>query len=867
MSEIDQVAKLLAERFAQDGERGRIVFWRDENKDYVEQVGSLVGADAMNPVLRDVTLVQVGYQPFNVRYRMFKQEPESKFLVYMPYAAVDAKDDWLLDLELAYGPIFTSDRLSLIAIEVLPDADPDTRAAWLDVMSDAPKFFNSQDRVNKLAGLLTGRDDARDFQAKMIAVLLNLDSGKHSLQDIWRELLEEYVAGESTGIDRITSMGLADFHWTGTRSIYRFDAKTDKPTVKDFVLWLFRLAWDGFTRDGVDATRYANIRRDFENWRNDRTFEETFRSLASDAADDLRLSTQIVDMSVDELAERDIFKDVDELLTTKLYEQVGNRSISDERVQQIVAERSGNLWEKDFGKHYLAIGAASTLYRVLDECSDLVDSFSSPEQGFNLYCSRLYMVDTAYRGFIFAWKQAGPEATAIFDDLENQHTRFQQRLGTAWQKQVDSLDRWALPGVPSQSDFYVDEIESTRGRRKTVVIISDGLRYEVAKELEERIGEQNRFTAETSTCCSVLPSYTQLGMAALLPHAKLALDSDHYRVRVDGVRAVGTDERDRILAKVSGKAIQAEDVTKMKATEVKELIASCDLLYVYHNHIDAIGDEAKTESDTFKSCKETVDELVKLVRKLGNSNANHILVTADHGFLYQEHDVSGPEWLSEQPQGDQIWIRRRRFTIGNHLVRNPAFTTFTAEQAGIDDTEHEGVTIQVPNSIQRMRHQGTGVRYVHDGAALQEIVVPVIHVVKGRSASGDVHPVSFKILQKNDRITSGQLTIEFVQNEPVGGKARARTVFAGIYGRRNGKQTLISNETPVAFTSENPDIKERHATATLVLTGEADEFNNTNVELRLTERIEGSSQTRILEEKAVYALMRGIIADDGFDFD
>lgn len=867
MSEIDQITKLLAERFARDDEHGRIVFWRDENKDYAELIESLVGADASNTVLRDVTLIQMGKQPFSVRHRMFKEAPASKFLVYMPYPAADAKDDWLLDLELAYGPIFTSDRLSLIASEVLPSATPETKAAWLDVMRRAPRFFDSRERADKLASLLTSNDDARDFQAKMIAVLLGLGNGKHSLQDIWRKLLEDYAENDDTGITRITSMGLADFHWAGTRSIYRFDAQTDKPTVKDFVLWLFRLAWDGFTREGMDSTRYANIRRDFENWRNDRTFEDTFQSLASSTAKELMLAPQIMDMSLDELTERDVFREVDEAIVVKLYEQIGNRSITDERVQHIVSGRAQTLWSTAFEQDYQAIGTASTLYRVLDECDALIDSITSPQQGFDLYSTRLYQADMTYRKFVFAWKEADPDATAISDDLENRYTHFQQRLSAAWQRQIDSLERWALPGVPAQSDFYRSEIEATRDKHKTVVIISDGLRYEVAKELEDRIGELNRFTASTSARCSVLPSYTQLGMAALLPHSNLAFDTtDHYYVRADGAGTSGLAERNRILQSVGGKAVTAEELESMKSSEIKELIASCDVLYVYHNHIDAIGDEAKTESNTFNACAKTVEELSTLVRKLGNSNANHILVTADHGFLYQEHAVNGPEWLSERPQGEQIWTKKRRFTIGAKLAPNPAFTTFTAAQAGLDDPNGEEVTIQVPNGIQRLRSQGTGVRYVHGGSALQEIVVPVIHVLKGRSASGDVHPVSFQILQKTDRITSGQLTVEFVQNEPVGGKARARTVFAGIYGRRNGKQTLISNETPVAFTSGNPNIKERHAAATLVLTGEADEFNNTNVELRLTERIEGSSQTRMLEEKAVYALMRGLIADDGFDF-
>ena len=43
MSENSQVTRLLAKRFSQLGEHGRIVFWRDDKKQYVDDVATLVG--------------------------------------------------------------------------------------------------------------------------------------------------------------------------------------------------------------------------------------------------------------------------------------------------------------------------------------------------------------------------------------------------------------------------------------------------------------------------------------------------------------------------------------------------------------------------------------------------------------------------------------------------------------------------------------------------------------------------------------------------------------------------------------------------------------------------------------------------------
>ena len=58
-------------------------------------------------------------------------------------------------------------------------------------------------------------------------------------------------------------------------------------------------------------------------------------------------------------------------------------------------------------------------------------------------------------------------------------------------------------------------------KERTVVTISDAMRYEVGQELFARMQDNPKCTAKLSVQLSVLPSYTRLGMAALLPHKTL----------------------------------------------------------------------------------------------------------------------------------------------------------------------------------------------------------------------------------------------------------------------------------------------------------------------------------------------------------
>ena len=115
--------------------------------------------------------------------------------VYLTEPAPAVQDNWLLDLELAYCPTFTMDKLAVTLTETLPEASADTRNKWLEVMRGVPKFFDSEERAKRLAKRLNAHDDAIDFQAKMIATLLQLKEDRHSMQDIWAELLTQLFAG------------------------------------------------------------------------------------------------------------------------------------------------------------------------------------------------------------------------------------------------------------------------------------------------------------------------------------------------------------------------------------------------------------------------------------------------------------------------------------------------------------------------------------------------------------------------------------------------------------------------------------------------------------------------------------------------
>ena len=92
-----------------------------------------------------------------------------------------------------------------------------------------------------------------------------------------------------------------------------------------------------------------------------------------------------------------------------------------------------------------------------------------------------------------------------------------------------------------------------------------------------------------------LPSYTQLGMAALLPNKELTLASEGSGAVCQVAKAPKACRSRKATgngrAGDRAKALKAEEYQNMRVEEGKELFRDNDIVYIYHNHIDAIGDK------------------------------------------------------------------------------------------------------------------------------------------------------------------------------------------------------------------------------------------------------------------------------------
>jgi uncharacterized protein (TIGR02687 family) len=459
------------------------------------------------------------------------------------------------------------------------------------------------------------------------------------------------------------------------------------------------------------------------------------------------------------------------------------------------------------------------------------------------YCNCWWRLDQAYRRCIFharTYQQPGL-LKPLRDWLEAQYVNnVLLPLTNRWSDQVAGLSSWGSSTLPRQKEFhmrYVHAPLSSKGLKRLFVVISDALRYEAARDFADRLNSQagKGWQAEVDALLGALPSFTKLGMAALLPGAQLGLNPSDSNALVDGQSTSSTEDRDKILnvyANGRAKAIKAEDFLSLATTkEGAELTRNYDLIVIYHNCIDRIGDKRESEADTCQAVEQTFAELEQILRKIASLKGSQVVITADHGFLFQQEPVDAND-RAQFPTAKELSFKNRRFALGTGIKASAGQKVFTADELGLSGN-WEAV---FPLGLDRFPRSGSGSRFVHGGTSLQEVVVPVIRLKRERKDESRV--VEAELLRVPAKITMGKLTFGLFQLEPVEPKKRLPLQLRiGLYAKADG--ALLCAHRNVLLDSAASEAREREQQVVLELSNAAGDYNNQTLELRLERQLEG----------------------------
>ena len=343
----------------------------------------------------------------------------------------------------------------------------------------------------------------------------------------------------------------------------------------------------------------------------------------------------------------------------------------------------------------------------------------------------------------------------------------------------------AMTMLPLQRKFYSRYV--SRYRDRVVVIISDALRYETGRSLWERLQDDEKCSAKLQAMISVLPSYTRLGMAALLPHKSLEI-TDDYTVLVDGSGCDDLKQRESILQCYSpnSRCLQFDDIKTMKRDTIRQVFAGMEVIYIYHNQIDGRGEKFNSENEVFTACAEAVNEIYQLIKRLTEDvSATHYIVTADHGFIYKRDKLQESDKIANMAEKGAFV--NRRFIISDLAIKAEGICSMTMGQIlGNDDSK----VVSFPISSNVFKVAGGGQNYVHGGSSPQEMIVPVIEI-KTEKGHKETRTAKISLVSMVQKITNLITTLDFIQTEPVSDVVKSTSYRVYFISEDNEK---ISNE-------------------------------------------------------------------------
>lgn len=755
------------------GDVRKLIFWYDAEGEFAEDVDTLELQNAK------VYHLQKDNQ-FRTKLFLEREDRTTNYLIYAPFPKPDIRENHLADT-IHYSKEFFADRASLLML----DLGMDTRCK--PIIERYIKFFGEKKRTQAFYDLEISSYNRASIEIGLMSVLCRCKLP--SFEEVLRCVLTDGELEENALLAEFEKYDLLKPFWE--QCAFVFGYADEESALTKLVMMLFATyaekcihaalpqSWQPFV-----SFKSGNVIAFLDNLMNSVIYKDRFDELSAEMYKALDGENQLKKLPVEALTDCNLFAGVDEILLgwmndRLLNEDVGAR-LNDREIPVICAARR----KMHFGDRY------HDEYFVVENAWNIIKQGAyTPLSGIDAltkaYTSELYQVDMRYRYFYYYYDRI--EDNAPYEKLRSLTERIYTNdyLNPLAVNFAEELEAAGETSLLRQHEFY--NIMAKYANDRVAVIISDALRYEVGRTLFERLGADEKCDGTLRAMQSVLPSITRAGMAALLPQKTLDLE-DPDNVLADGMPTKTMEQRKAIIEKAQPKSLvlRYEDIKAMSATELKTLSAEKRLIYIYHNQIDARGDKPASENEVFVACEEAVNELVWLVRRLTSCNTTHMIITADHGFIYKRDKLTGSDKIGGVPGAND------RFVITEEPILESGICSLPLNKLGY--REDDSRFINLPKGSDLFRAPGSGKNFVHGGCSPQELLVPVIDV-KTEKAKKETTTAMIDLVSLLSKITNLITTLDFIQTEPVSDVVKEteyRVFFISDAGVKISSESMVS---------------------------------------------------------------------------
>ena len=770
--EIDKIKEMLEYRFSLTTElpqKRHIIFWYDSKKEFKDLI------DELN--LTNVKIIKLTKSVdkkgdaiytniFKTKYTLEVIDTESNYLIYSEYPRAIDSENYLLDIE-KYSEFFEADKSAMIVEELKLDR---TNYRFGEIIRECSSFFANKERREKLIKLIENPESLDDEEFKLS--ILTTISGAKTVDIL--EILKNIILNRNKLQDIEKWMNL-EFLFTEIKKKFDIEVTSFEQFLKILMVTHFYFE--------LGKKPHTNLENYFKGKKNElyiftdsllqnKQSSEIIRIEFYELAKDLNIKDRIDELELDHSIKGTAFEYFDKIIIKDIIEIFNSEIIDYDKYKKYIEIRLDNsLWREEYQHFYNALLAINDFFRIKD--SLIIEDREELREIFKDYTKNYFLIDKLYRDFYYSYdKIKNSELAPLFDTLKSKIDKFYEidyleKLLALWSSKVYEREK-----LPQQRNFYKNNI--VKADVRTVVIISDALRYEVGYEISQKLRkEANVKEIKIEAMLTDLPSRTFLGMANLLPCKKERdIDLVSAKVLIDGIDSQGTENREKIL-KVSceeSSAISFDNFYKLNRAKQEEFIKGKKVIYIYHDSIDAIGDKGKTENNTFNACKDAVENIVSLSKLLSSLGVVNIYITSDHGFLYEKKEVE--EYNKLELKNTKYKSIGKRYAIYEKEV----------EEKGCVTLKLDSLYGVFPEKNQRIKASGSGLQFVHGGASPQEMIIPLINYKSGAN-SKKISKVQVRIRESVAKITSNLTKFSIYQIEAVSIKDKfiERDVSVALY--------------------------------------------------------------------------------------
>ena len=803
----DKIIQDLNRRFAKplpEFYKRRVVVWYDEDREFEDKLDSIQ--------VNGVKLVALtGSNSFYVKKLLAVDDPYSNYLVYCPLSFETLESDWLLDVKL-YSEEFRADLISMWMDELHLQQTPALR----NCVKRFRSFFDQAKNRSRLAMSSPVPATPGQLMLSMMAVLLGESEAKPA------PLLKAVLCGglnaeENPAYQALKKYELEDAFWQLAAKGTGFEGERDLEALSAHILLTaasrtLRPEYLSGLESLISVVHQAWCYDFISDWIRSEDSASLWE-IGTQVESKLKLPQRFMKLQVSDLLDTEVFPCVNEVILVKLMTEIGNHIIDEATISNTVEKRRVCAWYDGFRNYYegiLQVAHMQTFFKAHASGFHTVE----PAKVWREYISDYYRMDTYYREFHRSYsaslKKFNVELSdlfrAVMEKVEGLYVGwFLNELSICWTNAcADEMREYGrILDISQQSDFYRLNIASSN--TKSYVIVSDAMRYDVAASLAERLRRETQAQVDLKSVQGIFPTITKFGMAALLPHKELGVapKSDGLSVLADGVYT-DANYREKILksADPASVVLKYSDLIGMKGSERRTLVKGMNVVYIYHDTIDEAG---HNETGVFDACETTIEELKNMVRIIANEwGGTNIIITADHGFLYTKMPLKEDSKVDKTTESGLDVEIGRRYAI----MQKGAEPDYLIPVKFLEGkTEYDAFA---PRDCLRIKKLGGGLKFVHGGISLQEMVVPVIeyHFLRNQSveykqnrSKYDTKPVELILLSNGRKISNMIFSLDFYQKEPVGGN-REKAVYQLYFTDSTGLQVsdvqkIIADRTSV----------------------------------------------------------------------